>query len=472
MAQYSKHPAAPAPTAPERETTGHLLLRGYIVLTLFATLAHTAVFNLLGSTGAVVAMALLTAGILAIWIPAIVRQRPSRFPWRRLPWVALGYGAFALLSVIWSEWPSATLITWALWAAVTVNALFAATMLTWQELVRALSSALKWILGLSLAIELWVALVLRHPILPNFATVPEGKIDPHIYWVRGNLFNDGRIQGIVGNAHTLSMMCLLAVMVFGVLFAAKARRRGALIGWAVVALILLYKTASATSVLCGLAAGVVLVIALLMRRASRPSQRTAVYAGSALVVLAGVAAGLVLRDQVLAAFGKDSDMTGRLEIWAQVWERAITHPVVGNGYSSPWVPWDPGFAGWIVDHKLTVFHAHNMWLDVFFQLGVVGVLLMATAWAALAWRAWFFAVDRPRWDLDAKRPYSSLSLLPTMVVAALLVEGLAESAPIMLWGWMLLVLFSFKIKTVPLVGVGLDERSSVLARGEQARQVP
>ncbi|WP_353112104.1 O-antigen ligase family protein [Microbacterium sp.] len=465
MAQYTRHPAAPVPTAPEREATGHLMLRAYAVLTMFATLAHTAVFNLLGAVGAVIVLAVLTLGVLAIWIPAIVHQRPARFPWRRLPWAALGYVAFALVSVIWSQWRAATLLTWPLLAAVTVNALFVASMLSWQELVRALSSALKWVLGLSLLIELWVALVLRHPILPNFVTVPEGKIDPHIYWVRGNLFDGGRIQGIVGNAHTLSMMCLLALMVFGVLWAARVRRRGALIAWAALALVLLVGAGSATTYLCALASAAVLLIALLMRRAQRPSHRTAVYAGGAIVVLLAAGAGWLMQDRVLAVFGKSDDFTGRFEIWAKVWERALTHPVAGNGFSSPWVPWDPGFAGWIVNHKLTVFHAHDMWLDVFFQLGAIGVVLMAVAWGALVWRAWFFAVDRPRWDLEARRPYSPLSLLPTMIVVTLLVEGLVESAPIMLWGWMLLIMLSFKIKSVPLVGVGLDERAAATAPG-------
>ncbi|WP_223170904.1 hypothetical protein [Microbacterium sp. NIBRBAC000506063] len=54
----------------------------------------------------------------------------------------------------------------------------------------------------------------------------------------------------------------------------------------------------------------------------------------------------------------------------------------------------------------------------------------------------------------------------------LLVQGIAESAPIMMWGWLLLVLFSFKIKSVPLLGVGLSERARVIERGEQQRQVP
>ena len=104
------------------------------------------------------------------------------------------------------------------------------------------------------------------------------------------------------------------------------------------------------------------------------------------------------------------------------------------------------------------------------RLGVIGLVLMALTYGALVWRAWFFAVDRPRWDLDARRPYSALALLPTLTVAMLLVQGLAESGPIMLWGWMLVVLFSFKIKSVPLIGRGLSERDRTVEWGARERR--
>ncbi|MDT0156771.1 O-antigen ligase family protein [Microbacterium sp. ARD32] len=472
MAVYTKHPVAAPLAAPARETTGHLLVRAYSVLCLFCVLAHTAVYDLLGPVGAAIVLAVLTLGALAVWIPAIVTSRPTRFPWRRLPWTALGYGALALVSVLWSRWPGATLLTWALMAAVTVTALMVATILTWQEIVRALSTALKAILGLSLLIELWVALVLRHPILPNFAEPPPGPIDPVSYWVRGNLFNGGRIQGVVGNAHALAMMCLFALIVFAVLYAARVRRRGMLIAWGALAVLLLVKAASATVYLSVVVLLAVAAAALVARAARTPAARRAVYLVAAAVFAAGIKTAVLLRDQVLGLFGKNSDLTGRVEIWRAVWERAITRPVLGNGFSSPWVPWDPAFDGWILNHGITVFHAHDMWLDVFLQLGAVGVALMAVAWLALAWRAWFFAVDRPRWDLDADRPYSALALMPLLLTAALLFEGLAESAPIMLWGWMLLILLSFKMKSVPLIGVGVGERTPVISHGPRARQVP
>ncbi|WAA67409.1 O-antigen ligase family protein [Microbacterium oxydans] len=471
MAQYTKHPVTAPPTAPERESTGHLLLRGYVILVLVVTFAHTAVYNLLGMEGAGVTLAVFTLATLAIGIPMLTRNRPQPFRWRRLPWTALGYTALALVSVAWSQWPGPTLITWALLAAVTVNGLFIAHVLTWHEIVRALSSAFKWILGLSLAIELWVSLVLHGPLLPNFFTPPDGKIDPQWYWVRDNLFDGGRIQGIVGNANLLAIISLFAIITFGVLFAARARWRTTLALWMALAAYFLFRTSSVTALACAAAAAVVLAVALLMRRARTPGARTRIY----VIAIGGtvLGAGIVwlLRDWLLGLVGRSSDLTGRSDlIWTKVLERVRDHPLFGNGFSSPWIPDDPAFDGWIVDHGISVFHAHNMWLDVLFQLGVLGLILMAVAYLTLLWRSWFFAIDRPRWDLDAERPYSPLTLLPSLFTVVLLVQGLSESTPIMLWGWLLLVLLSFKLKSVPLVGVG--ERDLVFERGARQRRVP
>ncbi len=470
MAQHSRLSTAPVPSAPARESTRHLLLRAHIVLLLFGVFAHTAVFNLLGVDGAAVVLAVLLLGTLGLAIPRIALARPARFPWRRMPWAALIYVVLALLSVFWSRWPMATLLTWVLQASITAVGLFVAFTLSWQEIVRALSSAFKWILGLSLLLEAWVALVLRHPLVPNFAEFPPGKIDPHWYWVRGDLIGTGRIQGIVGNSNTLGILCALALVVFALLYAERARHRPALLIWIVLAAYFLLRAGSATSY-AALAAGVlVLLAALLMRRAETPGRRTRLYALFAAIAVLGAAGLWLARDAVFSALGKSSDLTGRVEIWRKVWARAVQHPIFGNGFSSPWVPWDPAFHNWILDHRITVFMAHNMWLDVFLQLGTIGVLLIAVAFFAFAWRAWFFAVDRPRWDLVRDRPFSALSLLPTVFVAMMLVLGLAESTPIMLWGWLLLIVLSFKIKISPLVGTGPGEGAPPETRGSRRRR--
>ena len=471
MAHYTKHPVAAPPTAPERESTGHLMLRGYIILVLFATFAHSAVYNLLGEIGAAITLVAFLLSTLAIGIPMIARKRPNAFAWRRLPWAATGYTVLALISIAWSQWPGATIVTWVLLATVTVNALFIVHVLTWHEIVRALASAFKWILGLSLAMELWVAVVVQAPILPNFFVRPEGEPNAHWYWVRGNLLDGGRIQGIVGNSNLLAIICLFAIITFGVLFAARVRWRTTLALWTLLAAYFLLRAGSATAYACAAAAAVVLVVALLMRRTKTPGGRTRLYVvfiGGAVVVGALV---WLLREPLFALLGRSADLTGRSDkIWDKVLERASQHPIFGNGFSSPWVPFDPAFDGWITDHGITVFHAHNMWLDVLLQLGVVGVIIMALAYLSLLWRSWFFAIDRPRWDLKADRSYSAITLLPSLFTIVLLVQGLTESTPIMLWGWMLLVLLSFKIKAVPLVGIG--ERERVIERGERSRRVP
>jgi O-antigen ligase len=473
MAQYTKHPVAAPPTAPERESTGHLLLSGYATLALFAVFAHTAVFNLIGEIGAAIVMALFLLGALAIGIPMLAKNRPHAFAWRRLPWAALGYVVFALLSVAWSQWRMATILTWVLLAAVTITALLIAHVLTWHEIVRSLASAFKWIIGLSLALELLVAVVFRHPLLPNFLTLPDGDVDPHWYWVRDNLIDGGRIQGIVGNSNMLAIICLFAIITFGVRMAMRARWRVTHALWILLAAYLMFRASSATAYLCAVAVAVVLLVAILVRRTRAPGGRGRIYAVCGALVAVAVAAIVIFREPLFTALGRGADLTGRTDrIWTKVLERAGHHPIFGNGFSSPWLPTEPAFDEWIVDHGITVFHAHNMWLDVLMQLGVIGVLLIAAAYLSLLWRAWFFAADRPRWDLRADRPFSPLTLLPVLFTVVLLVQGLAESTPIMLWGWMVLVLFSFKVKAVPLVGVGLDEKSRVTEHGREARRIP
>lgn len=463
MAMYTSHPVSALPTAPPRETTGHLLLRAWCVFVLFLALGGVGVINAVGPAVAgvvVVASALVSA---VVWTVV----RPPVAP-RRLPFLAFAYVAWAGLSILWSAWPAASVLTWLLLAVTTFQGLFVGAVLTWRDVVGVVASAAKWLVGLSLLFELAVSIFVQGPILPGFVR-PAGKMDPIVYWSRDNLFDGGRIQGIFGNANLLGAAMLLAIIVFAIRYAARAPRRSLLWGWMAVAAFLLVRAGSATTVVA--AAFVVLVLAtvLVMRTARRPGERTRWYVLYALVGLAGGAALWFGRDTVFGALGRDADLTGREGIWADVLARADQHPFIGWGFSTPWISSEPLIDGWIVDHGQTVVQAHSMWLDAYFQLGGVGVVLLALVFLAYVWRSWFFAIDRPRWDLRADRPYSPLTLLPTLVGALLVVQGLTESTPLLLWGWMLVVLFGSKIKQSPLLGVGPAEQSIAIERGEFQR---
>ncbi len=466
MAVLTKHPAGPVPAPPARERTGHLLLRAWCVFVLFQALAGVAWVHALGETGA--GFVALVSGLVSVGVWATVRPPVN---WRRLPWFVLGYVAWAAASALWSAWPATTGITWLLLAVTTTQGLFVAAVLTWKETVAAIAAALKWVLSLSLLFELGVSLFVGGPLLPGFV-IPAEKMDPIVYWSRDNLFDGGRIQGIFGNANLLAVVALLAVIVFAIRYAARAPRRVLLLGWILLAVFLLVRAGSATAYLSALAAAVVLTTVLLMRTVRRPGGRTVYYLVYAATAAIGGAALWFGRDAIFGALGRSSDLTGREGIWQAVLERAAEHPVIGWGFATPWLPSDPMFDRWIVDHGETVMQAHNMWIDVFLQLGIIGVLLMAGIYLAFIWRSWFFAIDRPRWDLRADRPYSPLTLLPTLVATVLLVQGLAESGPLLLWGWMFVVMLGSKVTQAPLVGVGPAEQSALIERGDPVAATP
>jgi hypothetical protein len=465
MAVYSKHPASAPPEAPIRETTGHLMMRAWCIFVLFMSLSATAWVDAIGTLAT--AIITIAGGILSVILWIILRPQVQ---WRRLPWFVAAYVLWATLSLLWTAWLEATALTLLLLYITTIQAVFIGTVLTWREVVRALASGLKWVLALSLVFELWVAVFVRVPLLPGF--VPRTHpVDPILYWSRGNLFGDGRIQGIMGNANMLGPIALLAIVVFAIRIASGAPRRTLLYIWIALAAFLFYRASSATAYLAAAGVAIVLVTVLLMRRAKRPGERTKYYIAYAIVGIGGVVVVWLLRSQVFGALGRSSDLTGRERIWTAVMARAAERPVAGWGFATPWVPWDPAFDRWIVDHGQTVMQAHNMWVDVSMQLGIIGVILMGLVYLAATWRSWFFAVDRPRWDLREDRPYTAITLLPTLTMAVLIVQGLAESQPLLGWGWLLLVLFAYKIKQSPHVGVGPAEQSAAIERGELTKQV-
>lgn len=460
MAMHTTHPVSALPTAPPRETTGHLLLRAWCVVVLVLALGGVGVVHAIGPTAAGI-VALASAVVSgAVW--ASIRPPVAL---RRLPFLAFGYVAWAGLSIIWSAWPAASLLTWLLLVITTLQGLFIGAVLTWRDVVGAVASAAKWIVASSLLFELAVALFVRGPLLPGFV-MAESDADPIAPWSGGNLFDGGPLRGVFGNADLLGAVMVVAIIVFGIRYAARAPRRSLLWGWIAVAAFLFFRAGSVTAVVAAAFVALVLATVLVMRTARRPGERTRWYALYALIGVGGGAALWFGREGIFGLLGRGADLTGREGVWADVLARADQHPILGWGFSTPWLASEPLIDGWIVDHGQSVAQAHSMWLDAYFQLGGVGVVLLALVFLAYVWRSWFFAIDRPRWDLRDDRPYSPLTLLPTLIGALLVVQGLTDSAPLLLWGWLFVVLFGAKIKQSPLVGVGPAEQSIAIERGE------
>ena len=171
MAAYSNHPASAPPAAPVRETTGHLMLRGWCIFVLFMALSGTAWLHAFGPT----ATTIITVGSGVLSVVLWITIRPH-VQWRRLPWFIIAYVVWATASLVWSAWPASTALTLILLWVTTLQALFIGSALTWREIVWTIASALKWVLGLSLVFELWVSIFIRAPMLPGSRPGPRSPI--------------------------------------------------------------------------------------------------------------------------------------------------------------------------------------------------------------------------------------------------------------------------------------------------------
>lgn len=430
------------------------VVRAWCAVVVAASMAGTAWLMAFGVVGAGVVAGVTTAVSAVMW--AVLR--PQR-RWRRLPWFALAYVGWATASLLWTEWPRATLLTLALLIATTAQALFVASVLTGRQIIEAIAVAIKWMLALSLAFELWVSLIWRGPVLPQFVR-PGADFDgdPIMFWSRDKLFTDDRIQGIFGNANSLAYIALLGIVVFGLQINTRAARRGPLAVWTALAALCFWRGSSATAAMCALAIAIVIVVVLLMRRARTANTRRVLYVAFVAAGVALVYTLWVLRDDLFELLGRSSDLSGRQEIWATVGERFVERPLLGWGYSVPWVPTDPSFDGWIVDRGVTVMQAHSTWFDVAMQLGVVGLLFFAVALGVFTWRAWFLALGRIPRPGAKHEPRSRLLLIPALVATILLVQSITESSPLLNWGWFLLVALAFAIKQAPAAVRGTPPR--------------
>lgn len=407
--------------------------RTYAHVVVFCALASTFWPHLLGTFGTGVLVTALTVMSAVL----CVRQRLVR--WEAVSVVQLAFVALAGVSLLWSAWPAVTVITAGLLVATTVQGILVGSVLTLLELVRSLDLSLRWILGLSLVLEVWVAGVLRHPL--SSGTLPTD--DATDAWVEGNLLTEGRIQGIVGNANTLGILCALSLLLIVHRMVARRRVDVASVGFFALAAYLLMRSESVTSIIA-LGVCALLFTVILIRRVPAIRTRLMLLVGLTAVTAATTGVAWAHKDGVLAAIGRDSSLTGRAQIWEAVMERALNRPVIGHGYASPWLPMVPEFSEWRIDHGRVVAQAHSMWVDVFLQLGIVGVILVGIVYLVLWGRAARLAFIAPA---------GSGKVIPFVMASLLLVQGVTESSPMMTWGWLLVVSMTMLMPRAAPAGV-------------------
>ncbi len=191
-------------------------LRFWATFVLFGLIASQFWRNLLGWWGFT---ALAAAAVISAAVILLVR-RPA-FSWRRTPKAVWAFVILTFLSIIWSFYPAETALAATATLATALLAFTIALTLTWNELLKSLSSALKWVLALSLGFELLIELLGGERVLPFFFEIlaaPADEYPASFYWSRALLFEGGPIQGIVGNRNLLGFAALLGMIVFAIQF--------------------------------------------------------------------------------------------------------------------------------------------------------------------------------------------------------------------------------------------------------------
>jgi O-antigen ligase len=352
-----------------------------------------------------------------------------------IPWPLWVLFAWMALSTIWSAYPAFTALATFAQLATTAFALFLVSLFSWRHLLRIFANVLRFTLLASFIMEFIAAAILQGPIAPIFKNY-SGEKPPAaaFYWIQGHLFDGERIQGIVGNSNLLAFVGMLGVVVFLVEFAIIGTKRW-VSAWSITTALLAILLAKSAGI--GFAMSAIAVAAVVSIAAEGKDRDTRhkyyriawAFAGTIAILVA------VYRVEVFEFLGKSPDMTGRSGIWKLVLGLLEQKPVLGWGWISHWVPGVKPFEGLVYIKNVPYYQAHNAYLDVAMQLGLIGAAIFALILLTTFVKLWRLAV----------RHTSALYLWPILIFVGLCVWSLTESRMLIEIGWVLLMLFSIKV---------------------------
>lgn len=353
---------------------------------------------------------------------------------KQIPWPLIALLVLMPLSIIYSNYQMFSAIASFAQYATSLFALFLAAAFSWRHLLRIFSNVVRVILAASLLFEFVAAAIVRGPIAPIFKNY-EGDTPPAsaYYWTRAHLFDGDRIQGIVGNSNILAFIAMIGLVVFAIDYAVSATPKWLSASSFALAAAMLLLSKSAGVAFAVAAIAVAATVALIVEGKDR-DLRHRIYRW--VWACAGVVSIVVLinRAEVFTFFGKTPDMTGRSTIWKLVLGLIAERPIQGWGWISHWMPGVEPFEGLVVINKVPYYQAHNAYLDMWLQLGAIGLLLLLILVAMTFVKLWRLGV----------RHTNPLYLWPMLVFFGLLAQNLTESRMLLEIGWVLLVLMAVK----------------------------
>jgi exopolysaccharide production protein ExoQ len=371
--------------------------RSLPVLVLSVLFAVTAAAPFSGS-GPVV----FTVGLLATLYTLLYGR------WLPLPFAVVLFLAWCLISLLWTV--SASLTFRGLLATGLISL---ATSLLVGQLPRAsvfwaLRAALKTLVALS-----WLM----------YAAVPSLGREQVAY-------HRGALRGVFIQRNTAAFVLTIAVLTFlaAWLLACQRRERLSNLGWTLASVATLLATQSGTGLIVSSMSSILLFGLVRATRRGPGVVRTYLLLVSFAATLLALASQTDL-NVLTGLLGRDSTLTGRTFIWATVEPYIEARPWLGYGWAALWTSdvfvtrqmWaSAGFA---------FPHAHNSYLDLLAQVGIVGLVLVI---------AIFIATLIKLVRNLARIPHGS-DAWALVVTIALLVYGSVEQSFMSYFGWMLVL---------------------------------
>jgi hypothetical protein len=334
---------------------------------------------------------------------------------RELPPLSLlVFLGWAAISVLWSEYQWVTLGGVAYLVGYAFVGVFIAYTRDTIQIVRSWGDVLRVVLCASLAIEIFSGILIDAPI-------------PFLS-VQGNIAALGPISGVLQTRNQLGLLALVGA----VSFATELRTRSVrpLVG--VLSLIGAAACIGLTrsAIVIG-TAGVVLVAAAVLYgiRRVRPDRRQTWQFVILGVAVAVIIVGWIFRSPIVKAFNAEGALDYRLHLWQKIVALLPGNTIEGWGWTGRWHPDVAPYLALTVDGNRPASSALNAFLDVWFQLGIIGLVIFVGMLGLAFTRSW----------LLAGRRRSVIYAWPALVLIALLLVSLAESSILVEFGWLTFV---------------------------------
>ncbi|MEM7771127.1 MAG: O-antigen ligase family protein [Cyanobacteria bacterium P01_A01_bin.37] len=304
----------------------------------------------------------------------------------KLLWLLIG---IVLLSVTWSDSPSATVRQSIALMGTTFFGLYLSTRYTLKEQLRLLG----WVFGIAVVLSFVFAIAL-----------PSYGLQGGQSW-----------QGIYHHKNLLGRIMVLSTIVF--LLNAQSSKTYRWVSWGGMGLsiVLLILSNSKTS----LALFLLLLALLWVYRILRLYYKLAVPVLSVALVMAGGAflIAIAQAETVVGAAGKDLTFSGRTDLWDLVIPKIYNRFWFGHGYGGFWLGWSGESADiWFLETWLPK-HSHNGYIDLWLDIGFVGMVVFALGMLFVLYRAtlWVSLTRTPEY------------LLPLAFLNFVLLYNLTES---------------------------------------------